>query len=156
MGLQNTQKIPCRRPRDTSCFAMFAIISASDPNCTHNGLVHIQGRDQFSLACSMTFQGAWAPVMTWSFTNRDGRLRHLASVNSGTAADHNQLNARYDYSVNYTIAETMRTLYADVWFDCVTAFPSPPAMFTTDPNAATNAPDYQHTFTSDRLQMHCG
>ena len=104
----------------------------------------------------MVFQGAWAPVMSWTLTFESGFIRRLSSVNRGTAADVTQLNTRYDYSVNYTLTDVASTFYVDKWINCTTTFPSPPAAFTADPNAATNAPEYQHTFALNGLQMHCG
>ena len=96
---------------------MFAIISASDPICSHNGLEHIHATGQISMACSMTFQGAWAPVMSWTLTFESGFIRRLSSVNRGTAADVTQLNTRYDYSVNYTLTDVASTFYVDKWIN---------------------------------------
>ena len=132
-------------------------IPASDPVCSHNGFAHIEG-EEFWLSCNMTFQGAWAPVMTWY---RDlatgGGSEPVAAVITGTAANVSNLNTRVSYTIKSTFTRTMGSLYAGHFYRCVTTFPTPPssAMSSSDPNSAANALDYQHTFRSERLVMHC-
>ena len=137
-----------------SYFYMSAI-PASDPVCSHNGLVHIEG-EVFWLSCNMTFQGAWAPVMTWyRGLGNDGDSEPLESVVTGTAADVTELNPRVDYSIKSTFARAMSRLYSAHFYRCVTMFPRPSAMPSADPHAALNDLVYQHTFKSERLVGHC-
>ena len=135
---------------------MSAIISESDPVCSHNGFVHIEG-DEFWLSCNMTFQGAWAPVMTWYRDLVTGGSGQLESAVSGTAANVTELNTRVSYTIKSTFTRTISPDYAVSFYLCVTTFPTPPSAMTSaaDPNSSVNALGYQHTFTSELLVMHC-
>ena len=94
--------------------------------------------------------------MTWTLRTHGGSLLAPTSVNIGTAANVTQLDTRYDYSVNYTFSAIMHRHYVNGIYEVYTRFSSPPAFLTDDPNAATNDPDYRHTFISERLQAHRG
>ena len=131
-----------------------SFIPVSDPVCSHNGLAHIEG-EVFWLACTMTFQGAWAPVMTWYRDLANDGSEPLESVVSGTAANVTQLNPRVDYTIKSTFARAMVLYYAEHFYRCVTMFPSPSAMPSSDPHAALNDLDYQHTFRSEIIVGHC-
>ena len=107
----------------------------------------------------MTFQGAWAPLMTWY---RDlatgGGSEPVAAVIAGTAANVTKLNPGSDYSIKTMFTRTMGPRYADNIYRCVTTFPTPPSvmvMTSADPHTAANDLGYQHTFTTERLVMHC-
>ena len=135
-----------------------SFIPVSDPVCSHNGLAHIEG-EVFWLACTMTFQGAWAPLMTWyRGLATGGDSEPLESVVSGTAANVTEFNPRVSYTVTYTFTRTISAVYAGDVYRCVTTFPAPPsssAVSSVNSKVALNDLNYQHTFTSEQLVMHC-
>ena len=102
----------------------------------------------------MTFQGAWAPVMKYYRIDAGGFRHVVESVNTGTAANNTQLNVVFDYTISYTATRTINGGDQGARFRCVTSFPDDVASSTTDPNAATNDPDYEHTFTTEKFTVH--
>ena len=128
-------------------------ISESDPVCSNPGTTHISG-DIIAMTCSMTFQGAWAPVMKYYRIDAGGFRHVVESVNTGTAANNTQLNVLFDYSISYTSTHTINGGHQGARFICVTLFPDDVATSTDDSNAATNTPVYEHTFTTEKFTVH--
>ena len=133
---------------------MYVFISESDPVCSNPGTTHISG-DIIAMTCSMTFQGAWAPAMKYYGIDRGDRRYALESVNTGTAANNTKLNVLFDYSISYTMTRQLGGSDQGFRFSCVTSFPDDVATSTDDSNAATNVPDYEHTFTTGILTLNC-
>ena len=114
---------------------------ASDPVCRSNitGGTAVEG-DVITLSCEVTYSGKWSPQMTWF--DRSGEV--IASADSGTPGS----VVRHEISV--TVVETD----APIAFSCLTDFND-----VLDPapgeDEASNVVDYEHTYSSGDIVVHC-
>ena len=96
--------------------------------------------DVITLWCEVTYSGKWAPQMTW----RDRSGSPLASSDSGTPG------AVVRHEISVTVVKTDEPIA----FSCLTDFsdvlnPAP------GEDEATNVVDYEYTYLSGDITVHC-